>query len=686
MSTVKYYHFWKRLLLFFLPLWLVFSLLGGVYLQRDEVNSLRIIKIREKNTVSLYSRHIGDELLTVFSDLKFFSMQNHLRKFVDGDLSMRNELESDYLVFIGEKKLYDQMRFLDQSGMERFRVNYNAGSPEIVPDSKLQNKFARYYFSDAFALGPGEIFISPLDLNVENRKIEQPIKPMIRVALPIFSSKAEKKGVLLFNYFGERMLDMLDEIEAQSLGRVMLVNRDGYWLKGIHPEDEWGFMYPDKMDTKFQARYPTAWNEIVNADNGQFLTESGLFTFSTIRPLEVNFSDESLVPTPGHPSLSIPEDVNYYWKIISYVSPETISKQSQSRRKGYFIAYFIITGLFGTLSVIKVRSRISKEKAEAEIVSKNKALEAKQNNLESALKEIVEKNSDLENAYIELKKAQTQLLHAEKMQSIGRLAAGIAHEINTPIQFISDNTHFVQDAMGDIERLMEARDRVFQVCVGKEGTIEIAKEADCIAEEIDIEFLRTEIPSAIEHAIEGTERVAKIVRAMKSFSHPELEEKALADINEAIKNTTIVSRSEWRSCAQLEFEWAPDLPPVYCVIGDINQVVLNMISNAAFAIKEALETDPDLKGVIRITTQYDKDNVLIIISDNGTGIPEEHTGKIFDHFFTTKDIGVGTGQGLAISYSIIVEKHGGSIDVKSKPGHGTTFIISLPIDNSEDDL
>jgi PAS domain S-box-containing protein len=269
-----------------------------------------------------------------------------------------------------------------------------------------------------------------------------------------------------------------------------------------------------------------------------------------------------------------------------------------------------------------------------------------------------------------------ELRVAQKLESVGRLAAGIAHEINTPIQYVGDGVAFLQSAQADLERLLEAYRVAFKRLAVEESpaaVIESVEKADAAA---DLEFLRIEVPKAFERTLQGVERVAAIVRAMKEFAHPDANEHSPADLNHAIETTLIVAHNEYKYTAAVETKLGP-IPEVRCNVGELNQVFLNLIVNAAHAIQESGKDATT--GRISITTAHNRDRVVISISDNGCGIPEENLERVFDPFFTTKEVGRGTGQGLAIARSIVKEKHGGSIDVHSTIGVGTLFIVRLPV-------
>ena len=263
-----------------------------------------------------------------------------------------------------------------------------------------------------------------------------------------------------------------------------------------------------------------------------------------------------------------------------------------------------------------------------------------------------------------LRESERQLRLAQKLESIGQLAAGIAHEINTPVQYIGDNAQFLSSAFQDLLRVIE---------------VSPTAAANATAD-VDVPYLRSEIPSAITQMQEGVDRVAKIVRAMKQFSHPGPAEKIPIDINQAIDSTILVSRNEWKYVADLTTGFDPEMPPVPCIAGEFNQVILNLIVNATHAIAEVVKKSGG-KGAIAIATRKNGGFAEIRVSDTGCGIPEAIRPKIFDPFFTTKEVGKGTGQGLAIAHSVIVQKHRGTIHFESQTGKGTTFIIRLPLDD-----
>ena len=255
----------------------------------------------------------------------------------------------------------------------------------------------------------------------------------------------------------------------------------------------------------------------------------------------------------------------------------------------------------------------------------------------------------------QLAEAEQRLRQSQKLEAIGALAAGVAHEISTPIQYIGDNLRFVERMS---RRLVP-------------GSEEEAIDADLMA------YAREQLPRALEQCFEGIERVSTIVRAMKAFAHPPMRDKTPSDINRCIRDTVTVATAEWKHIADIKLELATDLPAVTCYPGDINQALLNLVVNAAHAI-QAREGDVD-PGRIEIRSSASEDHVKVRIEDNGVGISEQVKERIFDPFFTTKKAGKGTGQGLHIAYAAIHERHGGELLCHSTPGVGTVFEITLPL-------
>ena len=291
--------------------------------------------------------------------------------------------------------------------------------------------------------------------------------------------------------------------------------------------------------------------------------------------------------------------------------------------------------------------------------------------LEEKSLELYEVNEALKESLQNLKNTQSQLIHVSKLEALGTLAGGIAHEINTPIQFIGDNLNFLSSAFGNLKKLMQIYQQTRSM-LPPEASIVVKK----YETELDHDFLIKEIPEAIRQSLVGSNQVRNIVLAMRSYSHGNNNEKLLSDINEIIHSAVTLSKNEWKHFAEIEFDLDPYLPKVLCFPGEMNQVILNLIINAAQAISE---NDKKKLGRIKVNTKSYNGDILIEVIDNGPGIPVKIRNRIFDPFFTTKDVGKGSGQGLTIVHSIITEMHKAKISFETEENVGTTFRVQLPI-------
>ncbi|HJU40310.1 MAG TPA: ATP-binding protein [Tahibacter sp.] len=324
----------------------------------------------------------------------------------------------------------------------------------------------------------------------------------------------------------------------------------------------------------------------------------------------------------------------------------------------------------------RIESRNAREGSAYAVLEQNIALEQV---VSRKTRELECEREQLRTAVDELRNTQVRLLQAQKMESIGQLAAGVAHEINTPTQYVSDNIAFLRNAF----------DRVFAALDGALGTLDALRDESIAVDDIDaslaridrrkLDFVRSNAADAFSESQDGLNRVATIVAAMKQFSHPSAGEKELVDLADVVRTTVTVARNEWKYVATLETQFDPELPEVRCLRDEISQVILNLVVNAAHAIADVVAGDRDARGRVVISTHRVGDHAELRVCDTGTGIPEKIRARVFDPFFTTKGVGQGTGQGLAMAYSTIVDKHGGQIFLESEVGVGTTFFVRLPL-------
>jgi signal transduction histidine kinase len=316
------------------------------------------------------------------------------------------------------------------------------------------------------------------------------------------------------------------------------------------------------------------------------------------------------------------------------------------------------------------------------IAAREAALERSTGDIEREVQnrtaELAAANASLQSEMTARLQVETDLRQAHKLESVGRLAAGVAHEINTPVQFVSDSVHFLRDATTDLMTTISHLREVEASVLNGTPSIEAAEAAAYAAETADLPYLVEHMPKAIDRALDGLERVATIVRSMKEFAHPDAIEMAPVDLNRAIDSTLVIARNEYKYVADVETHFAV-LPPVRCHAGDVNQAVLNIVVNAAHAIADVVEGTP-ARGRITVRTALEGDDTVVVtITDTGGGIPEAIRDRVFDPFFTTKEVGRGTGQGLAIARAIVVDRHRGELTLESEVGRGTVCYLRLPL-------
>lgn len=272
---------------------------------------------------------------------------------------------------------------------------------------------------------------------------------------------------------------------------------------------------------------------------------------------------------------------------------------------------------------------------------------------------------------------QTQLKQAQRLEAIGTLAAGMAHEINTPIQYILSNTYFLQDAVQDFAAIQNLYQQLTEAAAQTLPTQ--AAEITAMAKDIDLDFLLSESQEALQQSLEGLNKVADIVKTMKEFADPgDTTSRQRENLNSLIRSATDISQNVWNNVAELHLSLDDSIPEVLVYSSKVKQIIMDMIINSSHALIEKYGMHPEEKGSITISTQLLENDVVMHITDSGAGIPKVMIPRIFDPFFSTKTVGQGEGQSLAVAHRVIVEEHGGSIEVDSTPQIGTTFIIRFP--------
>ncbi|MBC1222400.1 GAF domain-containing protein [Nostoc sp. UCD121] len=841
----------KHFLAVFLPLSaFVGSVVGTIYYQQVQTEKI-ILKTNELDKVDLETKVISGDFHSVVSDLIVISKQNELQRILEGVDEEKQALSREFLSFSQYKKLYDQIRFLDQSGKEVVRVNFKQGEPEIVPEEKLQVQAKRYWFNDTLRLNQGEVFVSPLDLNIERGQVQQPLKPMIRFGIPVFDRRGQKRGIVVLNYFGAKLLDNFNQAFANVPSQGMLLNADGYWLKGAKSEDEWGFMFPERKNHTFGKTFPQAWQQISQKESGQFQTAEGMFTFTTVYPLLEGQKSSTGAGQAFAPSQNQIDTKSYYWKIVSWVSPEMLMAKSNRFLSQLLLLYAGLVGLIGIGSWLLAKASVNRQMAQLELkqseaqlrklVEREKILKTR---LSSQIRNSLDLNTILSTVVVEvrellqidrcqffwchqedestsfelsqqawasdlpeplgcspiqnvealseailqgnllcfddiatdpwldfknrnllvtlgfkslltvsvqtqsgrlgvivcehsralrswsdeevelirgvadqlaiaidqaqlynqsraataaattqaeqlnqvlhnLKQTQAQLIQTEKMSSLGQLVAGVAHEINNPVNFIYGNlTHVNEYTLGLLE-LVE---------LYQKSNATPTHEVQAYIEAIDLDFMAEDLPKILSSMKMGANRIREIVLSLRNFSRLDEADMKPVNIHEGIDSTLLILQNRLKQTSgntgiEIVKEYG-DIPLVDCYAGQLNQVFMNLISNAIDALDsynsqrtlEDIEANPS-QIVIR-TQLRNPDRITIQIADNGAGITPAVKQRLFDPFFTTKPAGKGTGLGLAISAQIVAEKHNGAIWCISEPGRGAEFWVEIPISQS----
>lgn len=320
------------LLLFVILGLLLIGMIAAFY-QLQKRNYVQRLCAEEQHSVNLQLAIARNHFASILSDLSFLAEQDVLQAYLQQPTAARLAvLQTEYLSYAKNKRIYDQLRLLDSGGQEVVRINFNEGQPIIEKKENLQRKFHRYYFAESHRLAKGQAYISPLDLNIERDKVEVPFKPMIRFGTAIFDQQGQKRGVVLLNYLGRNLLDLIQDVSSVAHGQTMLLNADGYWLKHPQENHEWGFMFAERSHLSFAKQNPQVWRQMRFSFAGQLQTEAGIYTYTTLKPLE-NIGEQ------------LSEDQGYFWKIYTFISAEKLAAYSQSLLRNLLLLTVVL--LFG---------------------------------------------------------------------------------------------------------------------------------------------------------------------------------------------------------------------------------------------------------------------------------------------------------------------------------------------------
>jgi len=617
---------WKLYFYFALPVILFSMVLAMGFYQFDLGSRLHLTKTSTENHVELQVRTISLTFRQIVSDLKYLSKQQGLMDFLDNpSVHHRQTLAKDYLALSQQKKIYDQIRFLDESGLERVRVNYNSGSVKIVAETDLQNKGKRYYFTDAYHLPKHAIFVSPFDLNIEKGQIEQPIKPMIRFGMPVFDRKGNKRGIVLLNYLGNEFLKRFRKTAKDLAGNVMLINRDGYPLSSDNAMSDWGFMYPERKNESLSIQNKNVWNTVLSQKAGQFEVNNQLITFNTVSPLSSELISSSGASNAYTASLEKITSVDYFWKIVSIINKSDPTLSSNNIK--YTLASFtvLITFLALTGTWILTRSRLKLAHTANQLASKVN----------------------------ELEKTRDHLIQGEKMASLGRMVAGFAHEVNTPVGIAVGAASQIESTVTTFGQLLKQ---------------------DEVEEEDLLQELHT-LNESTRLILSNLSRAANLIGSFKRssvdqtsnqtrlFSPAEVTQDVLNALKNKLKRTSISFNVTCDD--KLQVKGQPGL---------LDQLLTNLVLNSFIHAFDNGKTT----GLIDIVIELDDERLQLCYRDDGAGMSPETLEKIFEPFYTTDRIS-GTGLGLYLCYNIITVELKGNIDCKSQLGQGTQYDIDYQV-------
>lgn len=697
----------------FIPSCCLLAIVLAVVALLDARAERRVMETKERNSVLLQSEIIAADFRSIVSDLLVLAEDRTLQGLLSGDVdSDRDALAEVFRLFSSRKRLYDQVRFLDETGQEITRVNLQDGKSYVVTADALQAKADRYYFSDTFRLDRGEVFVSPFDLNVENGEIEVPIKPTIRFGAPVFDRHGNKRGIVILNYLGAALLEKLKAASVNAPGQVMLVNSDGYWLRGRDPSEEWGFMFEERRDRSFAAVYPAAWERISDAKSGQFSTEQGTFTFETISPLSQVQRASLGVPRDDLAPRIASED--YHWKIISFVP-----RAEWTARSAPYIAVFgVMTAALAVGSWFTARARASHRLAGEALRENEERFRQLAENIDEVFWMTTPDGRQLiyvSPAYEQIWGRSCQSLYDEptswldavhpedrdrvREQFFSRPESGdfdVEYRVVRPdgtVRWIWDRGFAVYNEVGEVYRiagikedttaLKQAQQRVLQ----NERLAAIGEAMAGLTHESRNALQRSQsglelLARRLQDRPESLELLTEIRKAHHHLHHLYEEVRGYAaPINLKRKPVDVqtILQQAWdhlsnerngREATLTQVNGAVELD---CQVDplSIEQVFRNILENALSATSEPVTIDvrwseAELEG---------RPALRVSIHDNGPGLGGEQAAMIFEPFYTTKVR--GTGLGMAICKRI-VEAHGGEIAVGANGGSGAEIVVTLP--------
>ncbi|MBN2162904.1 MAG: response regulator [Pontiellaceae bacterium] len=599
---------------------------------------------QEAYSQNLKAEYVRSQIRRLLTDVHVISGEDRLITILEGS-GTSIEFADHLKRFSRYRGIYDQIRALDLEGNEVIRINLEGRAPVLVPTEDLQNKAHRYYYKDIIWMNRDQVYMSRFDLNVEYYETEKPSKPTIRFGTPIFSREGSKIGVLVLNYLGDDLLKELLNLSFNSPGELMLLDQDGFWLLNENHKDmEWGFMIPDRAHCTMAEQNPKAWQEIKDSLSGQFILNDGLYTFTKIYP-------KTLGVVCGNPSELASDTVSEpEWIILSFVPRNKLHTGGTGTMVMFGLTDALLLVLLGSISVKLLIATNRRRAAELELRRLNQALEKKVGNRTQSLSKA---NAALRNevqhhqqSLMEKNEIEAQLRQAQKMEAIGTLAGGVAHDFNNILTPILGNAEM--------------------------AAIQMDKNHPLQLEMSEI--------------ITAAKRAKELIQQILMFSRKNEQEMLPLRMELVVKEAVRLLRHAIPATIDIQTDIEPNCGEVRASPTQIHQIVMNLCTNAY----QAMDEEGGSLTISMRREQIDPDNyrcqinmtagayIRLEISDTGPGIPEDAKERIFEPYYTTKEVGKGTGLGLSVVHTTVQDLKG-HIEFSSVAGQGTTFTIFLPV-------
>jgi signal transduction histidine kinase len=615
-----------QILLFGLPWCLV---LLGLAVVVDSMVVARLSEPAIQAQSELVAR--GHQVLTrrlssTVQDVRFLASLPDLQDVLNGDAHKVPAVTEVFRHFSSVVDKYNEIRWLDETGVERIRVDRGLDGPRTIPSGQLQDKSQRPTFRDTMQLAAGQIYFSRFDLSVENNRLELPIKPMLRIATPVFDRKGGRRGIVVLNFLGSDVLGWLAETAALTHASIELVDGEGFWLMSHDPANAWGFMLGHPQATLAHAQ-PDLWRAIRNADSGVVQLPSGVWGF------------RHFIPSTLEADRTHDKENALDWVIISHLDAEALAQRVWSAHLMVLIVTLLAIGISMYVVLCLVRFRQGRERSIADLLVRSS--------------ELATANSALQYSLDMQKNMQEELVRAEKLSSLGLMVAGVAHELNTPLGTAVMTLSSLEHASGALAECLQRGLRQSELR----------------------EFLGAQQEGfAIMHA--ALERAAALVSRFKQLAvDRQTEERRQFRLREVIEDSLhVILRQHAGRLQQLVID-VPEALVMDSYPGPLGQIIDNLVRNAFFHAFVA-----ERPGTVQVLARADEsqERIILRVMDNGKGIPRDLAAHVFELFFTTRRGEGGAGLGLFLSHQLACEVLGGTLTLDTSFAPGSCFVLEVP--------